>query len=347
MSLRKPTELPELQMPTVDDVLIPCQISSKFSKLLTQGQIDEAYSLFVQEFNRLLHAIPQSQKQTYPLKTCRGKVPFHDQRRFPKAIGAHASTLNSRKLYKAFYQAVEVSKASPGHRADTTWEAMLKVSHLILPDQQVIFNEIMDIMARPASHDDALVISQIIQKSMDAMFRHDNAQRLQKWTIRMRTDQSQNYKWLKSKAKKAAVTCPTTTLSTSGIKPSSPGMDSIAPQEIQLVAAWCPEILTILARLCNAIESTGRWPQDLSKGAVCFLPKISGDNLSPTDYRPLTNLSSIYRLWAATGQDQLCEQWLPHWQIIYIFLHTALNKQPRLRVCPKHATRTICRRFVV
>jgi hypothetical protein len=28
-------------------------------------------------------------------------------------------------------------------------------------------------------------------------------------------------------------------------------------------------------------------------------------------------------------------------------LHTALNKQPRLRVCPKHATRTICRRFVV
>jgi hypothetical protein len=91
-------------------------------------------------------------------------------------------------------------------------------------------------------------------------------------------------------------------------------MDSIAPQEIQLVAAWCPEILTIIANLCNAIESTGQWPHVLTKGAVCFLPKISGDNLSPTDYRPLTILSSIYRLWAATRQDQLCEQWLPHWQ---------------------------------
>ena len=97
-------------------------------------------------------------------------------------------------------------------------------------------------------------------------------------------------------------------------KPSSPGMDSISPLELQLLVAWCPHISEHLASLLNLVERTGRWPDQLPKGAVIFIPKSQEANPAPTDFRPLTILSSIYRLWAATRHDQLCQAWLPKWQ---------------------------------
>ena len=97
-------------------------------------------------------------------------------------------------------------------------------------------------------------------------------------------------------------------------RPTSPGMDSIAPYELQLLSRWCPDIMDILASLLDLVERTGKWPEDLPKGAVTFIPKNICESPSPTDYRPLTILSSIYRLWAAARHDQLCDVWLPKWR---------------------------------
>ena len=47
---------------------------------------------------------------------------------------------------------------------------------------------------------------------------------------------------------------------------------------------------------------------------MCFIPKTNDDCPAPTDYRPLTILSAIYRLCAATRHDQLCTVWLPKWK---------------------------------
>lgn len=96
-------------------------------------------------------------------------------------------------------------------------------------------------------------------------------------------------------------------------RPSSPGMDSISPYELQLIARWCPDLFDHLALLLNLIENSGKWPEQIPKGAVCFIPKTNDDRPAPTDYRPLTILSAIYRLCAATRHDQLCAVWLPKW----------------------------------
>lgn len=119
-----------------NSMLVPCQISAEFTHQLSGGQTDEAHSLFVQEFNRILHLVASAEDHEYHAKTCRGK---HDQRRFPKGIGARASTLDSCKLSKAYNQAVEVSTASPGHRIDTTWASIPRVSRLMIPEQQSNF----------------------------------------------------------------------------------------------------------------------------------------------------------------------------------------------------------------
>lgn len=97
-------------------------------------------------------------------------------------------------------------------------------------------------------------------------------------------------------------------------RPTCPGMDSIAPYELQLLVRWCPDFCEMIAVILNLIESSGKWPDALSKGAVCFIPEVTCDNPLPTDFRPLTILSSIYRLWASTRHDQFCVKWLPNWK---------------------------------
>jgi hypothetical protein len=98
-------------------------------------------------------------------------------------------------------------------------------------------------------------------------------------------------------------------------KNSSPGLDQISARDLQLIAAWCPVMIKHLASLYHVIESTHQWPMNLGKGAVAFIPK-EPDNMYPTpgDFRPITNLSSVYRLWAAIRHNQLATSWFPHWK---------------------------------
>ena len=56
--------------------------------------------------------------QTGQAAAKRGQVLFHDQRKFPKTVQDHASTLTTRKLWKAHCQLAEIIKATPGTRRD-------------------------------------------------------------------------------------------------------------------------------------------------------------------------------------------------------------------------------------
>ena len=98
------------------------------------------------------------------------------------------------------------------------------------------------------------------------------------------------------------------------IRPSAAGLDHFLPQELKIVAFWYPDMVKHLAAIYNLIEATGRWPSSLSKGMVAFLPKSTAPDPQATDFRPLTILSGVYRLWASIRHDNLCEQWLPHWK---------------------------------
>ena len=99
------------------------------------------------------------------------------------------------------------------------------------------------------------------------------------------------------------------------MRPSSPGLDQIAIDELQIAVSHCPQLVSALCQLFQCIEQKGKWPIPLTKGAVTFIPKENEDEfLSPDKYRPITILSSIYRLWSATRHDQLASLWFPFWR---------------------------------
>ena len=99
------------------------------------------------------------------------------------------------------------------------------------------------------------------------------------------------------------------------MNPSAPGLDQITAAELQIAANWSPDILESLTVLFQTIERSQKWPTVLTKGAVVFIPK-EADNPFPTPYefRPITILSCIYRVWAATRHTQMAQNWFPLWQ---------------------------------
>lgn len=115
ISLKHVPKLPPLRAPARDDQLPTCEIDQEFHISLTQGLVDNAFKILAHELNRLLIEIASRQgHQISKAGTDGGKIQFHAQRRHPPAIGPHASTLFSRKIYKALNQAMEVSVAKPG-----------------------------------------------------------------------------------------------------------------------------------------------------------------------------------------------------------------------------------------
>jgi hypothetical protein len=98
------------------------------------------------------------------------------------------------------------------------------------------------------------------------------------------------------------------------IKPSAPGLDHFSPAELKTLAEWVADVFEHVAALFNHIDKTSNWPADLTKGAVSFLPKTDDDHQAPSDFRPLTIFSALYRLWASIRHNQLCEFWLPSWK---------------------------------
>ena len=91
-------------------------------------------------------------------------------------------------------------------------------------------------------------------------------------------------------------------------------MDHIAPLELKYLSEWAPDLFVHIAVLFNHVESTGCWPTLLPMGAVWFLPKTNDASPNAQDFRPLTILSAIYRLYATIRHNDLCDEWMPKWK---------------------------------
>ena len=91
------------------------------------------------------------------------------------------------------------------------------------------------------------------------------------------------------------------------MRTSSAGSDGWRIGELK---ALPPELINRISELFNVIEQIGRWPTALTLGIVSMLPK--GDGLGPSDMRPITVMSTLYRLWSAIRVNSVL-QWQEGW----------------------------------
>jgi len=75
---------------------------------------------------------------------------------------------------------------------------------------------------------------------------------------------------------------------------------------------WPPELLAPTARLLQAVEASGSWPQLLASAEVVLLPKPGGDSGDPLSRRPITLLPVLYRAWARLRRRSV-DDWRPQW----------------------------------
>ena len=164
-SLRKPESLAHLLFPQTEDERISCPSSEDFMRYIRQDNVNLAYQAFLQLMNKTFEIIcTRQQKSSNPQDKFRGRVQFHDIRRHPVAVQNQASTLQSRKKIKAYNQAIEASKSSPGFRRDRTWKNIQKVI-TVLPQQFVL--DVTQILQQPCSHDSAKQLATIFNQALE------------------------------------------------------------------------------------------------------------------------------------------------------------------------------------
>lgn len=199
LSLRKATEIPSLRSPEPQEPLIPCQIDQSFSHSLAIGQLDEAYLAITNEIDRVLKQVAEMQGHNVPHDHVpKGQIRFQSQRRHPKAIDSQASTLCSRKLYKAINQALEVTRCQPGYRRDRTWHAIPSSLKMLSTEH---YAQVKTLLEGPASIDNAQIVVKLLSQQLDATIRHDKSERILKWKQKIRSAQNEQHKWLRNRSK--------------------------------------------------------------------------------------------------------------------------------------------------
>ena len=80
---------------------------------------------------------------------------------------------------------------------------------------------------------------------------------------------------------------------------SAPSLDMWRPGSLAALGHWAPGIFDDLALILDFVETTGQWPRMMLRAYTALIPKDStlADPL-PTEFRPITVLSGIYRLWS-------------------------------------------------
>ena len=81
---------------------------------------------------------------------------------------------------------------------------------------------------------------------------------------------------------------------------SAPGADGWRARELKALPDC---LLDRLAVLFNHIEQDGIWPDALKLGLVSLISK--GEGTAPSKLRPITVMSAVYRLWAATRAHEV------------------------------------------
>lgn len=191
-SLRSVRKLPDaLPLPSRDDSKIPSAISPKFQCAINSQDVDAAFKYWSQEFERILFIIagklPASQTDSVAAK--RGQIVFHDQRKFPKTVQGHASTLKARKLWKAHCQLVEILIATSGTRRDRTIANVAKVAQWLPQHQSNDFiTSINCSNFQYALH--------LIKSALDANVKEDKQQRILHWKQKIRSDTKHSFQYL-------------------------------------------------------------------------------------------------------------------------------------------------------
>ena len=71
-------------------------------------------------------------------------------------------------------------------------------------------------------------------------------------------------------------------------------------------------LLDRLAVFLEAVENGGKWPTALERALVTFIAKPESNQMKVEDLRPISVMSAVYRLWAATRSQEVLawqEQW--------------------------------------
>ena len=98
-----------------------------------------------------------------------------------------------------------------------------------------------------------------------------------------------------------------------GMKASSPGLDAWSHEDLKLLAVGAPWVFDSLCALLQSFETHSRWPVNLISGFTAMIPKASGSVVNPSELRPITVLSQLYRLWARIRARQLNVSWQEQW----------------------------------
>ena len=96
------------------------------------------------------------------------------------------------------------------------------------------------------------------------------------------------------------------------MSPSSPGLDAWNIEELQILQKYCPWVYDPLASLLTVIEDTGTWPMSVISGYTSLIPKDQEQAEDPTQLRPITVLSILYRIWGRIRYRQL-QTWHEVW----------------------------------
>ena len=79
-------------------------------------------------------------------------------------------------------------------------------------------------------------------------------------------------------------------------------LDQWRPEDLKALAAHFPGIFEGLAMILNHVELHGCWPQDLLRAYTALVPKdYTILDPCPTDFRPISVLSIVYRFWQCYG----------------------------------------------
>eukprot|EP00660_Eupelagonema_oceanica_P019607 gene19607-biopygen16350 len=85
------------------------------------------------------------------------------------------------------------------------------------------------------------------------------------------------------------------------------GMDGWRVRELRALPV---PILDALAGLLNEVERSGQWPATLERALISLIPK--GEGGEPDRMRPISVMSAIYRVWAATRMRAV-RAWQEEW----------------------------------
>ena len=170
--------------------------------MLQAGDVDNVYDLWSREAERLLVQLAQRQGHHVEKGSSRRGHPpvFQEQHRHPPVLHEQASTLQSRRIWKAVCRAREVTVARPGFRRDKTWGYLARVLDSLGRD---VREELEPLLRQTVDRSIAIRATELLEAALRRAQVQENSARIQCWKRALRAAPSAPYNWLRCKAKPA------------------------------------------------------------------------------------------------------------------------------------------------